>query len=226
MQKGLQREKSMEKKTLTVKYHAENKAEKTAYRLMKAHSGEYCVSGLEIQEGECTGPEISDEIEVLLKTEENLATESYRIEKINEQSFEISASDQLGLIYGVGRFLHRGHEELQDEYCIPQRPVRGIYFATHFHNFYQDAPIEKVEEYMEELVLWGCNSISTWFDMHHFYGQEDPGAQDLLYRLKRIYRKAQEIGLKTSLNMLANEYYYGGPKELLAENSRRGPAIS
>ena len=39
----------MEKKTLTVKYHAENKAEKTAYRLMEAHPGEYRVIGQEIR---------------------------------------------------------------------------------------------------------------------------------------------------------------------------------
>ena len=45
--------------------------------------------------------------------------------------------------------------------------VRGIYFATHFHNFYHDAPLEEVQRYVEDLGLWGFNVLAVWYDMRH-----------------------------------------------------------
>ena len=52
-----------------------------------------------------------------------------------------------------------------------------MYFASHFHNFYHDAPVEAVERYVGELALWGINALMVWYDMHHFTGIDDPAAQ-------------------------------------------------
>ena len=60
---------------------------------------------------------------------------------------------------------------------VPKMPVRGMYLATHFQNYYQVAPIEEVTRYVEDLSLWGVNSFLVWFGMEEFNGINDPKAQ-------------------------------------------------
>ena len=190
-------------------YDKQNQIHNYVYELSKKHCGNY---------------EVSDnfddsDYEISLKTDLSLESEAYKIEFISNKNIIISASDKLGLLYGVGRFFHKGNSLNENEYKTPEKKIRGIYFATHFNNYYQEAPIEKLLDYTEELVFWGANSIAMWFDMHHFYNINDPSAQKLLHRMKLIYIKAKEIGLKTTLCMLSNEYYYGAKEEFLATNS-------
>lgn len=202
----------MKRTTIGVIYDKSDERACLAFSLMKKHSGLYRITEKTAKCDACA--------ELIL--DKNLAPESYRIKKENDGRILISGGDTLGLIYGAGRLLHRGYKEVSDEYCVPEKSVRSVYFATHFNNFYQAAPIDKITEYMEELVLWGCNCISMWFDMHHFSSMNDAEALELLERMRIIYEAAKDMGLKTALTMLANEYYYGAPSELLAENSTEG----
>jgi hypothetical protein len=96
-------------------------------------------------------------------------------------------------------------------------PLRGIYFATHFHNWYHDVPVDEIERYVEELALWGTNTVLVWFDQHHFYGLSDPAAQAMLARLKAILNAAKRIGLQTAIGVVANEGYANSPVELRAD---------
>lgn len=197
---------------LYVKYDKLDENQQIAYDIMKRHAGFYHISD-----------EISDNcITVMLAVNKNLGIESFKIEIISEKSFRIVGGNALGLIYGVGRLLHRGTRLLKNEYNVPDKELRGIYFATHFYNYYQSAPLDDISYYLEELVLWGANSILMWFDMHHYFGLNDLEAKKLMDRMKKIYEKAKCLGLKTSLTMLANEHYAGGDKELLASNSTEG----
>ena len=93
-------------------------------------------------------------------------------------------------------------------------PVRGMYFATHFHNFYHDAPLAEVTRYIEELALWGCNALLVWFDMHHFDNLQDPEAQRLIHRLRAMLHAANEVGMGAGLLFLANEGYRSSPPAL------------
>ncbi len=97
------------------------------------------------------------------------------------------------------------------------KPLRGIYFATHFHNFSHDAPIADVNRYVEDLALWGFNALHVWFDMHHYTGIDDPAAQAMLERLRRILAAAKRIGLQAGIGVLANEAYATSPAELRAD---------
>ena len=99
----------------------------------------------------------------------------------------------------------------------PKAPLRGMYFATHFHNFYHNAPLPKVYEIIEDLALRGCNSLLVWFDMHHFDSMEDPGAVELTERLRAILHYANRMGVGGSLTMLANEAFKSSPEALRAE---------
>lgn len=61
----------------------------------------------------------------------------------------IAGGDPCGVLYGAGRFL-RG-SDFRDGFFMPctwrgsdrlAKPVRGMYYATHFHNFHHEAPVE------------------------------------------------------------------------------------
>jgi len=106
---------------------------------------------------------------------------------------------------------------------VPRKQVRGIYFATHFNNFYHDAPVGEIEQYMEELALWGFNSLLVWYDMHHFDGFNDPKAAVFRARLEAICRAARGIGLKLGFIAIANEAYNNSPAALrVGHDVRRG----
>ena len=102
---------------------------------------------------------------------------------------------------------------------VPKKPMRGIYFATHFHNFYHDAPAKEVERYVEDLALWGYNTLVVWYDMHHFDGHDDPKAVAFRAHLHAILGAARRIGLDVGLIVIANEAYNNSPSALRADPS-------
>src|SRR5690606_19824317 len=128
-----------------------------------------------------------------------------------------------GLLYGVGKFLRKSNywdggfsATNWRGTSRPVQPVRGIYFATHFYNYYQTAPIHDVQRYIEDLSLWGMNTLMVWFDMHHFNGIADPEAQVLLHRLKKYMETAKGLGLDIGFIAIGNEGYANSPVELHA----------
>ncbi len=163
------------------------------------------------------------DVRIAMAVRPGMGCESFRIERPDSRSVRIVGNDDRGLLYGVGKFLRTcrfgdGELELGDWQgtSVPQMAVRGMYFATHFHNFYHDAPIDEIERYVEDLALWGCNALSVWFDMHHFVGIDDPGAQSLIDRLHAILAVAGSVGMDAGLTTIANEAYAGSPKHLRA----------
>ena len=98
----------------------------------------------------------------------------------------------------------------------PAKPLRGMYFATHFHNFYHNAPVEEVYEVIEDLALRGCNALLVWYDMHHFRSVDQPESVELINRLKAFMKYAKQIGMKASMTMLSNEGFDSSPVELRA----------
>lgn len=161
---------------------------------------------------------------IVLEHEPVGGREGFRIRAAGEGKIHIAAQDGRGLIYGVGKLLRSlGTTENGDldtgwtGTAIPEKPVRAMYFATHFHNFYHDAPLEKVIRYVEDLALWGCNSLSVWFDMHHYSGIDDPEAQAMIARLRAVLEAAGNVGMGPALTMLANEGFSTTPDDLKAD---------
>ncbi len=115
--------------------------------------------------------------------------------------------------------LRHSHQPVSDETVTYNSDFRAVYFANHFYNYYHAAPVEELCDYLESLALWGQNTLALWFDMHHFTSLSAPSAQQMLQKMVRLFEKAKALGMKTSLTHLANEYYTGAPKALLAENS-------
>ncbi len=158
-----------------------------------------------------------------LTVKEGLGADGFSISSKGEDWVEIRGNDYKGLLYGVGKFL-RTSAYIQDSFVpgkwrgtsVPEKKVRGIYFATHFYNYYQTAPIEEVQRYIEDLALWGVNSLMVWFDMNHFNGIKDPEAQILLTRLKRYMETARSLDLAIGFIAIGNEGYSNSPEELRA----------
>jgi len=109
---------------------------------------------------------------------------------------------------------------------VPEKPIRGIYFATHFYNYYHTAPVEQIERYVEELALWGFNTLIVWYDMNHFNGFNDPEATRLRQRLRRILQAGREVGLDVGLVVIGNEGYANSPKPLRADPSGMRGAVN
>ena len=150
--------------------------------------------------------------------------EGFRIEDGPGGAVRVIGNDTRGLFYGLGKFLRSSsYSSGAFTPCkwrgtsVPDEPVRGAYFATHFHNFYSDAPLAEVERYLEDIVLWGINVLAVFFDMHHYQGIEDPAARVMIARLKSLLDTAKKIGLSTALVFVANDGYANSPEEMRAD---------
>ncbi len=147
----------------------------------------------------------------------------------------VCGNDSRGVLYGLGKLLRlmdftSPGFSIQPQKCeeSPATAQRGVYFATHFNNFYESAPIEEIEAYIEDMALWGFNSIWTWFDMgwypEGFWDDPNSKGTELLNRIRRINDKTRSLGLTAGLTTVANEGFKSQPpKELLADMSdKRG----
>lgn len=126
----------------------------------------------------------------------------------------ISGATQRARLYGLGRLVRE--PDFRGE-SAPVMSVRGVYFAAHFGNWYDNASERELREYVEDLALWGCNQVRVWFDMHEFAGVDDPRVAAKVKRLKAILRAAAGCGLKISLLALANEAFANSPEALRAD---------
>ena len=154
-----------------------------------------------------------------------IGSEGFRSEDRPDGGVRIVGNDERGLLYGAGKFLRTSRYD-QGGFSpgswrgtsVPQKTVRGIYFATHFHNFYHDAPIEEVQRYVEDLGLWGFNVLGFWYDMRYAGdGFDDPKAKQLRKRLSAIGQAAKRSGLDVALLFIANESYESAPAALRAD---------
>ena len=131
----------------------------------------------------------------------------------------VSGASVSAVFHGTGTLLRElqpdgrgGFTPLEKAFVLtPLKPMRGIYFATHFGNFYHAAPIEAVLERVALSATRGYNTLLIWFDMHHFSSMEDPEAKKLTARLHAILAFANRCGMGASLLMLANEGFSSTP---------------
>ena len=124
----------------------------------------------------------------------------------------ISAGAYPQLLDAAGRFLR--NPEVSGEFRS-NKEICGIYFASHNENYYVSAPLEELFDYMEELALWGMNTIGLWFDLFYYKDMED--GKEFADRMKKIINFAKAIGIRISMVNLANEAFNTSPKELRAD---------
>ena len=161
---------------------------------------------------------------VNLDVDPGIGAEGFRIADGPDGTITIAGNDERGILYGIGKLLRTSSYTPEGfvpgtwrGISVPEKPIRGMYFATHFHNFYHDAPVADVESYIEDLALWGTNALVVWFDMHHYTGIDDPAARVMIDRLHALLTAANRVGIAAGLGCIANEAYANSPEHLRAD---------
>ena len=151
--------------------------------------------------------EAEDEPQLFLTFADDLPLEAFCIEQ-DDEGLRIVSSSPLGLLYGVGKFLRTSNYDGLFKpspwrgVSAPRGSLRGMYFATHFHNWYHVASPGEITRYIEDLALWGVNVIMAIFPMINLQDWHDPLAEPALDMLRQCSRAAKDLGLQfaTAIN--------------------------
>jgi len=156
---------------------------------------------------------------ITLALEPGIGAEGFRIAD-TPGGLRVAGHDHLGLLAGVGRLLHDARLEEGAVtpgpwrgVSVPQCPLRGIYCALH-NNWYVLAPPEDVYHYLEDLGLWGINTIAFHLPQH-----EHAAAPEAIARRQAnhaLLRAARRAGLKVALLKEPNIGFCTAPEALLA----------
>lgn len=163
-------------------------------------------------------------IPVTVETDPALQEDAYRVEA-SRDAVRIRAGGTAGAFSGAGDYLRRcafdgsgGFRPFAGSFGFtPVNPIHGMYFASHFRNFYEEAPVDEVRTLIEDLALQGCNAVMAWYDMHQYAGTDDPASREMIARLKAVFRHASLTGMKTVFGTLANESFRSSDPALRAE---------
>ncbi len=136
---------------------------------------------------------------------------------------EIIADSLINVFAGCGDFLRDSCFEdggiipsLRRGLTVPDCEYRMPYWAHHYRNFYESAPLEKIQEYLEDTALMGSNvlTICAWgFDPKSFDG---PDAVAFYSRVCDILRLADRLGMGKALTCCTNLGFYDVPDECRA----------
>ncbi|MGD0094774.1 MAG: hypothetical protein ABSE73_33095 [Planctomycetota bacterium] len=160
---------------------------------------------------------------VELAVEPGIGNDGFKISGADGGAIRIAGDNERGVLYGIGKLL-RGSRFEQGGFRAggwrgtqtPKCPIRAVYLATHFNNFYEAAPLEDVQHYVQDLGLWGYNTIIVAYPPIQFNGLSDPAAQKWLGRFKTVLAAARQSGLQVGLLECPNQGYKNTPAELKA----------
>jgi hypothetical protein len=149
--------------------------------------------------------------------------ESYQI--CGEDScWTITGSDELGLYFGIGKFLHSAKwsetdfaPQATDGIVAPECRFRAMYFATHFYNYFHTSTADELGEYVDDMLLWGYNTIICCFTAITLTGEHDPNYDVEVNRVKKIYRAAKARGMRIGMIFCVNQGFLDAPKEISSE---------
>ena len=139
-----------------------------------------------------------------------------------DRTLTVCGRDAHGVLYGLGHLLRnlvfapqRVALPALRETRAPAVYNRGVYFATHFNNFYEAAPIEKIEAYIEEMALGGVDLLGYWFDAnwfpHGFWNDPHSRGMRMIKRIRRIGATARACGMKVASFGIGNEGFANLP---------------
>ena len=156
---------------------------------------------------------------ITLAIEPGIGTEGFAIQTSprNPRGIRVVGNDATGLLHGVGKLLRLTHYSpgkialpTWRGKSVPTSPVRGMYCAFNFNNWYVAGPREDFARYMEDLGLWGLNTIFISIIM------EDPAKPEAFEARKRDNRKVlrliKDAGLKVGLLVTPNLFSIPSPE--------------
>lgn len=147
------------------------------------------------------------------------AAESFSI-CCDNNSWSIIGSDELGLYFGIGKFLHTAEWSERDfvpkatnGVVSPECSFRAMYFATHFYNFYHAGTPEALKQYVEDMLLWGYNTILCIIPVITL-NKNDPNFPEEVERVKKIFSAAKERGMRIGILICVNQGFMDAPQEI------------
>jgi hypothetical protein len=161
------------------------------------------------------------ELTVELALDNTIAKEGFRIEGGPGGAVRITGNNELALLYGVGKLLHTSRYD-QGGFTpsswrgtsVPDCPLRGVYFASHFGNWYVAAPQEEIEHYLEDMVLWGFNTWAFTLPVDTYADFNAPNAQKQIKLLRGLMAAAKRVGLKVAIGNAINNGLASVPKTI------------
>ncbi len=149
-----------------------------------------------------------------------IGAEGFRILDGPAGSVRILGGDERGLLYGAGKLLRTSRYEggfTPGDWRGASQPdgdLRGIYLANHFNNYYEAAPAEDLERYVEDLALWGYNLLSLGFPHWQYDSYEDPACRAMIEHMRRLIRAAKAVGMRVTVGVALNGGFRSTPQEL------------
>ncbi len=168
-----------------------------------------------------TNKSSKSQLNIQLSIESGPGEEGFRIEDGKAGSVRIIGGNERGVLYGIGKFLRTARYDqggftpgVWRGESSPNGTFRAVYLATHFMNYYEAAPIEEVRHYIEDIGLWGYNTILVHYPTWQFDGLTDPGAQEWIERFTTVLAHAKQCGLQIGLLQVPGEGYKNAPEDL------------
>lgn len=164
---------------------------------------------------------VSSRADVVLTVNRGLPAEAFLIENAG-RAVRVAGGSPQGLLFGVGKFLRTSSYEPAFQASAwrglsrPQGSLRGMYFATHFHNWHHQASPAEVTRYVEDLALWGIHAFMVIFPMINLRDWNDPQAEPAMEMVRQYARAVRALGLQfaTGVN---NTMFIGAPAEIRAK---------
>ena len=151
--------------------------------------------------------------------------ESYEITG-EGSAFTVRAADEMGLYFGIGKLLHSAKwtkdtfsPVVTGRVMTPACSFRAVYFAVHFYNWYQQAPAEELERYLEDLLLWGFNAAVAVSPVANLTSLDDELADKLFYSIRRVLGTAKRFGMEIGMIIVPNQGLKSAPHEFDADIS-------
>lgn len=167
-----------------------------------------------------------EEMRIVLCVDETIGkAESFLIEYV-DGAWNITGADELGLSYGIGKFLHTarwGETDFVPQppvgVCTPAHDFRAVYVSIHFHNWYHEATTEELKKYLEELLLWGHNAIITVVPLVNLESFDEPAFYQAVEKNKALFGLAKDLGMKVGILICINQGLLSTPDEFEADLS-------
>ena len=158
-------------------------------------------------------------LSLTLKIDNSLGPEAFAATYDGANEATIAGGDRMGVLFGAGAFL-RASQFLSTGFVPPQSSAlgspweandapktpgsfRAIHMASHFGNYFVNAPLNEVYEYLEDVALWGANClVITGVDAGRLANLSQ--AMPILTRNVKIGIHAKLLGMKIG-SMFTNE---------------------
>jgi len=123
-------------------------------------------------------------------------SESFLLKR-HRETIWITGSDKLGLYYGIGKLVHNiwriDDQSLWNTVVSPKGSFRAIYWCAHFYNWFAMAPEEEQAQYLEELLLWGYNTVVSGVGIVNCETENDPVFKRDADKCRKIFLIAKKL---------------------------------